>query len=156
MTEQLDTDYLVIGAGAVAMAFVDEVISSSKTARIIMVDRRATPGGHWNNAYRFVTLHQPALYYGVNSERLEKGEDDLASGEQIVAYYARVLDKLCATGRVQFFGECEYRGHGRFVSLKADATEYHVTVHRRTVDGTDSNVTPLMGDNDQATTFDSS
>ena len=141
MTEQLNTDYLVIGAGAVAMAFVDEIISSSKTARIIMLDRRATPGGHWNNAYRFVTLHQPALYYGVNSEPLEEGDNDLASGEQIVAYYARVLDKLCATGRVQFFGACEYRGEGRFVSLKEDGTEYQVTVHRRTVDATDSNVT---------------
>jgi len=137
----LETDYLVIGAGASGMAFADEVISQSKTARIILVDRRATSGGHWNNAYRFVTLHQPARFYGVNSERLESSPDDLASGPLIVDYYARVLDRLCSTGQVQFFGECEYRGEGRFVSLGDDEREYEVTVHRRTVDATDSKVT---------------
>ena len=25
------------------------------------------PGGHWNDAYPFVRLHQPAAFYGVNS-----------------------------------------------------------------------------------------
>jgi len=140
MIEQLETDYLIIGAGACAMAFVDEIVSQSETLRIIMVDRRATPGGHWNNAYSFVTLHQPASYYGVNSEKLEKGPYDLASGEEIAAYYARVLDKLCATGRVQFFGECEYMGEGRFKSVDVGGQEYHVKPRLRTVDATYSRV----------------
>lgn len=72
MIEELGTDYLIIGAGAQGMAFADELVSQSKSLRIMLVDRRATPGGHWNNAYRFVTLHQPAAFYGVNSERLEE------------------------------------------------------------------------------------
>ena len=141
MIEELDTDYLIIGAGAQGMAFADELVSQSKSLRIILVDRRATPGGHWNNAYSFVTLHQPAAFYGVNSERLEESLEDFASADVIVAYYARVMDKLRATGRVQFFGECEYLGGGRFKSLNPDGQEYHVTPRLRTVDATYSNVT---------------
>ena len=58
MIEELDTDYLVVGAGALGMAFADELVSQSKSVRIILVDRRATPGGHWNNAYRFVKVNK--------------------------------------------------------------------------------------------------
>jgi hypothetical protein len=141
MIEQLDADYLIIGAGASAMAFADEIVSQSKAVQIILVDRRATPGGHWNNAYGFVTLHQPAAFYGVNSERLEDDPEDFASADLIVAYYARVMNKLCATGRVRFFGECDYLGGGRFKSLNEDGQEYHVTPRLRTVDATYSNVT---------------
>ena len=88
-----------------------------------------------------MTLHQPAAFYGVNSERLEEDPEDMASADVIVAYYARVMNKLCATGRVQFFGECEYLGGGRFRSLKEEGQEYHVTPRLRTVDATYSNVT---------------
>ena len=65
----LETDYLVIGAGAAGMAFTDELIADSD-ADVVMVDRRHRPGGHWNDAYPFVRLHQPAPFYGVNSRRL--------------------------------------------------------------------------------------
>ena len=29
--------------------------------------RPVWPGGHWNDAYSFVNLHQPSAFYGVNS-----------------------------------------------------------------------------------------
>jgi cation diffusion facilitator CzcD-associated flavoprotein CzcO len=66
---EIDTDYLVVGAGATAMAFVDTLLTESD-ARIAMVDRRHRPGGHWNDAYPFVRLHQPSATYGVNSREL--------------------------------------------------------------------------------------
>ena len=66
MTKNFETDYLIIGAGAAAMAFADELLTNSD-ARILMVDRRDKPGGHWNDAYPFVRLHQPSAFYGVNS-----------------------------------------------------------------------------------------
>ena len=69
----IETDYLVIGAGAVGMAFVDSLLTSSPDASVVMVDRRHRPGGHWNDAYPFVRLHQPASYYGVNSRELGQG-----------------------------------------------------------------------------------
>ena len=140
MILSLDTDYLVIGAGAAAMAFVDELISQSPTARVIMIDRREAPGGHWNNAYPFVTLHQPADFYGVNSEQLEDNPGEFASKEQILTYYKRVMKKLCATGRVNFFAQCEYQGDGQFRSLTDESQIYQTTVHRRIVDAAYSNV----------------
>jgi len=62
--EILETDYLIIGAGAVGMAFAD-IILAETNANIIMVDKHHKPGGHWNLAYPFVRLHQPSTYYGV-------------------------------------------------------------------------------------------
>jgi cation diffusion facilitator CzcD-associated flavoprotein CzcO len=67
--EAIETAYLVIGAGAVAMAFVDTLLSETD-ARVVLVDRRHKPGGHWNDAYPFVGLHQPAAFYGVGSREL--------------------------------------------------------------------------------------
>jgi len=58
-SELIETDYLVVGAGAAAMAFVDTILSDTDS-RIVMVDRRDRPGDHWNDAYPFVGLHQPA------------------------------------------------------------------------------------------------
>ena len=41
----LETDYLVIGGGAMGMAFTD-VILSETDADLIIVDQNAKPGGH--------------------------------------------------------------------------------------------------------------
>jgi cation diffusion facilitator CzcD-associated flavoprotein CzcO len=59
------TDYLIVGAGAAGMAFADSLIADSD-ANVVLVDRRHPPGGHWNDAYPFVRLHQPSPFYGVN------------------------------------------------------------------------------------------
>ena len=67
----LACDYLVVGGGASGLAFVDELIHRSKDLTVVLVDRRAKPGGHWVDAYEFVRLHQPAAMYGVSSRRLE-------------------------------------------------------------------------------------
>ena len=42
----METDYLVIGSGAVGMAFVDTLLDESD-AHITIVDRHGKPGGHW-------------------------------------------------------------------------------------------------------------
>ena len=65
-------DYLVVGSGAVGMAFADSLVAES-TDRVLIVDRHHAPGGHWNDAYPFVRLHQPSAYYGVNSRELDEG-----------------------------------------------------------------------------------
>jgi len=145
----IDTDYLIVGAGAVGMAFADSLIDDSD-ADVVMVDRRDRPGGHWNDAYPFVRLHQPSAYYGVNSRAL--GGDSIdeagpnagwygrASAPEICHYFQGVLeDHLLASGQVRFFGMCDYRGdwsgEHRFVSrLTGDATT--VRVRRKVVDAT--------------------
>lgn len=144
--QTLKTDYLLIGAGAMGMAFMDEVLTRDKDAHFILVDKHAKPGGHWNDAYPFVSLHQPAAYYGVNSEKLGSGGAALASGTEVLSYFDRVLGKWVAAGRVQYFPMCEFHGDGRFSSLVARDREYEVKVRRKTVDASYSQVTvPAMG-----------
>lgn len=116
----IDTDYLVVGAGASGMAFVDTLLSLTD-ARVVIVDREAQPGGHWLHAYPFVRLHQPSANYGVPSRRLGNDRIDLdgpnagfyerSTASEICDYYAAVLDEHVSSGRVTFLGHSEYRGH---------------------------------------------
>ena len=123
----LEADYLIVGAGATGMAFVDELIHSSRNIKVIVVDKRAKPGGHWVDAYPFVRLHQPAAWYGVNSRKLGSGGADLASKAQILAYYELVMEDLKSTGRLSYFPQCEYLGGGKFTSILEEGLEYQVT-----------------------------
>jgi hypothetical protein len=132
----LDTDYLILGAGAMGMAFADVILADDPAARIVIVDRHANPGGHWNDAYPFVRLHQPAAFYGLNSTRLGQGGDDLTSGPEIVAYYKNAMDRFLATGRVQFLPMSEHECDGRIVSTVDRDRVTTVTAHRRVVDST--------------------
>ena len=68
----LETDYLVIGAGAMGMAFTDALIDHADV-HVTLVDRRDVPGGHWQDAYPFVQLHQASQFYGVASTMLGTG-----------------------------------------------------------------------------------
>ncbi len=138
--EQVEVDTLIVGAGAMGMAFADVVLSEQPAETIAMVDRHPRPGGHWNDAYPFVSLHQPAAYYGVNSEKLGRGGADLASGAEVLAYYDRVMQKFQGTGRLHFFPMCEYGDGGRIVSNVDPDREIRVTARRRTVDATYMNV----------------
>lgn len=141
----LDADYLVIGAGAMSMAFVDTMLTESDS-RFVIVDRRHMPGGHWNDAYSFVRLHQPSSFYGVNSRALgsdridETGSNagfyELASGAEVTAYFEQVMrETFLPSGRVQYFPMCEFVGDAQFKSLLS-GDEYTVNVRNKTVDGT--------------------
>ena len=59
----LEADYLVIGAGAAGMAFTDALIGHADV-HVTLVDRRDEPGGHWQDAYPFVQLHQASPFMG--------------------------------------------------------------------------------------------
>ena len=142
---ELETDYLIAGSGAVGMAFAD-VLLTETDANIVIVDRHHKPGGHWNDAYPFVTLHQPSAYYGVSSRELSngkldevglnKGLADLASGAEVSAYFDDIMrQQFLPTGRVQYFPMCEYKGDGVFDSI-ATGQSYKVSVKRKTVDAT--------------------
>ena len=105
---QLSADYLVVGSGAMGLAFVDEVLSADSKATVILVDRYGSPGGHWNVAYPHVSLHQPAAFYGVNSEPLGSGGIALASGTEVLTYFQKVIVKHQHSGRLKYFPQCEY------------------------------------------------
>jgi hypothetical protein len=142
--QQLETDYLVVGSGAVGMAFVDTLLAESNY-RVIIVDQHGAPGGHWNDAYSFVRLHQPSAYYGVNSKPLGKNSKDeiginqgmyeRASAAELLSYYEQAMAGFVATGRVQYFPMCNYRGDYQFESVVSGA-KYRVDIARKFVDTT--------------------
>ena len=72
VTRSIETDYLVVGAGAMGMAFTDALIDHADV-HVTLVDRRHAAGGHWQDAYPFVQLHQASLFYGVASTVLGTG-----------------------------------------------------------------------------------
>lgn len=148
-TTKIETDYLIVGCGAVGMAFAD-VILSETDADIVIIDRHHKPGGHWNDAYSFVTLHQPSAFYGVSSLELgsgakdevglNKGLHELATGAEVSGYFDKVMRaRFLPTGRVRYFPLSEYEGDfsgdGAFRSLISDAS-YEAAVRKKTVDAT--------------------
>lgn len=147
--DELQTDYLVVGAGAVGLAFADALLDESD-ADIVIVDRHGLPGGHWNDAYPFVALHQPSAFYGVNSLPLGSGRVDhgglndgfmeLASGPEVSAYFQRVMrERLLPSGRVRYFPLSEVQpgadGRHEMRSLLSGARTV-VQARRRWVDAT--------------------
>jgi hypothetical protein len=142
--KKLETEYLIIGSGLVGMAFADTLLTETD-ANIIIVDRYANPGGHWNMAYPFVTLHQPSAYFGVSSKELSrgnidtiglnKGMNDLATGSELLAYFDEVMrQRFLVSGRVRYFPMCEYKGEGVFIS-KLTGKEFSVS-YDKLVDAT--------------------
>ncbi len=118
---RMDTDYLVVGAGATGLAFADTLVAEAHVA-VTLVDRREVPGGHWQQAYPFVRLHTPSAYYGVNS--LALGDDRIdatgenagfyerATGGEVREYFAETAERLTQTGRVQLLPRHEHLGAG--------------------------------------------
>lgn len=140
----LEADYLVKGAGAAGMAFVDSLLTDSE-ATVVMVDRHHRPGGHWNDAYPFVRLHQPSASYGVNSLALGSGAKDevglnkglyeLASGQEVLTHFDRVMQqRFLPSGRVRFFPMSELDEEGKITSLLSG--EPHRAVAPTVVDAT--------------------
>jgi hypothetical protein len=145
---EIEVDYLVIGSGAMGMAFTD-VLLAETDATVAIVDRRHRPAGHWNDSYPFVRLHQPSAFYGVNSRELGSGAIDavgwnaglyeLASGSEVCAYFDQVMQQtFLASGRVRYFPLSNYEGDGLFSSLSNGlSTKVHAG---KVVDATYMNV----------------
>ncbi|MEX0874194.1 MAG: FAD/NAD(P)-binding protein [Actinomycetota bacterium] len=147
--KQIETDYLVVGAGASGMAFTD-ALTSAADVEVVLVDRRHRPGGHWLDAYPFVRLHQPSACYGVASRKL--GDDRIdetgpnagcyerATGSEICDHYQRALEEdMLPSGKVRFFGMSDYlgqdaEGHRFVATLTGEPTI--VKVRRKIVDTT--------------------
>jgi hypothetical protein len=136
----METDYLVVGAGAAGMAFTDALIEASR-ADVVIVDRRHAPGGHWLEAYPFVRLHQPSSYYGVSSMPLggdvigRDGMYERATAAEIAGYYDRVMQqRLLPSGQVRYLPMAGYEG-GRIVS-RVTGESVDVKVRRKVVDTT--------------------
>ena len=145
----MESDYFVKGCGAMAMAFVDVMLRETD-ATFTLVDKRAAPGGHWNDAYPFVRLHQPSASYGVASRALghlrkdawgfNAGYYELASGVEVADYFHQVMrDVFLPTGRVSYHPMSEVVGeeaaNAEFVSLLSGERRT-VAIKKKFVDAT--------------------
>ena len=113
-------DYLVIGSGAASLSFIDTLLTECPTSKIILADKRNAPGGHWVDAYGYVRLHQPSMFYGVSSKQLEGDWLKLlatqfmlpwkhrASKKEILTYYQKFVDEKIAAGQLQYFPGHQY------------------------------------------------
>src|SRR4051794_4217086 len=143
-----DTDYLVVGAGAMGMAFTDALIDNADV-HVTLVDRRHSAGGHWQDAYPFVQLHQASLFYGVAARELgtgtiqregpEAGLHERARQSEIRSYFDDILHRqFLGSGRVAFLGGCKHHEEGarQLVTSLVSGETVQVDVRRRVVDAT--------------------
>src|SRR5262245_986951 len=143
-----ETDYLVVGAGAMGMAFTDALIDHADV-HVTLVDRRHASSGHWLDAYPFVQLHQASLFYGVASTVLgtgavqasgpEAGLQERARQPEILAYYDDLLHRrFIDSGRVTFLGASEYHtdGSSHTVTSRVSGETAEIDVRCRVVDAT--------------------
>jgi cation diffusion facilitator CzcD-associated flavoprotein CzcO len=152
VTKQLVCDYLVVGAGAASIAFVDTLLSELPSAKVILVDKNSAPGGHWLNAYGFVRLHQPSLLYGVASRQLEGNWARLmltkfmypwhhrATKQEILTHFEHYVNDKVAEGRLEFYPRCVYdferENEGIYSFSTSDGTtSYSVKVNAKVVNG---------------------
>ncbi len=142
----IETDYLVVGAGASGLAFADALIAE-RDAAVTIVDRRPAAGGHWLQAYPFVRLHTPSAYYGVHSLALggdridEAGENagyyERATGDEVCGYFAEAAARLTQTGRVGLLFSHEHldgASSGERVRDLVTGKIHDVVVRRKVVD----------------------
>jgi len=142
----LDTDYLVVGAGAMGMAFADALLDHADV-HVTLVDRRHAPGGHWQDAYPFVQLHQASVFYGVASTVLgtgaiqqqgpEAGLQERARRSEIQSYFDDILyRRFLGSGHVTFLSASEYQAEGpdQVVTSRVSGERTTIRVRRRVVD----------------------
>ncbi|KAH8743447.1 pyridine nucleotide-disulfide oxidoreductase-domain-containing protein [Diaporthe sp. PMI_573] len=125
MAETINVDYLVIGAGAMGMAFVDTILTDTQKT-VAIVDRYARPSGHWTVAH---LGHDSIDKLGWN-----KGLLELASRDEICAYYDTVMHQtFLPSGRVAYYPKHEYTGGREFHSILTGKT-YQVGKEKQDVE----------------------
>ena len=105
----VDVDYLVVGAGAMGMAFVDALTAAADVS-VAIIDRRHGAGGPL--ARRLWVRAPPpgirVLRRAVDAARRRQSADRRArnadctngpSAAQVCDYYGRALERLTATGK---------------------------------------------------------
>mmetsp|Transcript_10642 Transcript_10642/g.23503 ORF Transcript_10642/g.23503 Transcript_10642/m.23503 type:complete len:526 (-) Transcript_10642:54-1631(-) len=160
---ELECDYLIVGAGATTLAFVDTLLTELPDTKIILLDKKAAPGGHWVDAYGYVKLHQPSIVYGIASKQLEgnwlkcllcqfmKPWDHRANKTEILKYFADFVNE---NEQISFYPNSEYYfdkdadPSSEFHSFSSvdGSVSYKVQVNVKLIDGS-SNVNIIPHDN---------
>jgi len=153
MRKSIVCDYLVVGAGAASMAFIDTLLTELPSAKIMLVDRKSIPGGHWVDAYGYVHLHQPSIVYGVGSKQLEGNWAKLlflnwtlpwkhrANKDEILTYFGDFVKDKVSNGQLEYYPNCEYDfaqspvGNEAHVVTSLSGESYEVTIGTKLVNG---------------------
>ena len=59
----METDYLVVGAGASGLAFADTLVAEADVD-VTLIDHRTAPGGHWLDRTRSSVCTRPRRITG--------------------------------------------------------------------------------------------
>ena len=116
---EVETDYLVVGAGASGMAFVDTLVAhtDAEVGWSTGVTGRAATGSTpiglcASTALRVLASSRGRSGTTASTSRGERRLLPARGAPEICDYYARVLDEhLLPTGRVRFVGMSEYHGN---------------------------------------------
>lgn len=87
----------IVGAGAAGPnALVAASRSLRPSGRIALIDRRASPGGRWNEAYDDVRLHRAHSMFTAGNipRRIDRPPHDLATGPEVLAHRTHRLATL--------------------------------------------------------------
>ena len=117
----INTDYLVVGAGASGLAFVDALVAEADV-EVTMIDRRRAPGGHWRSRTRSSVCTAPRRTTGSTRCRSARTASTGSArtpattngrrARRSASYFAEAASRLTRTGRVRILTGHEYLGRG--------------------------------------------
>jgi len=165
ITKELECDYLIVGAGASPLAFIDTLLTELPDSKIILIDKKGAPGGHWVHAYGFCRLHQPSIVYGISSKQLEGNWLKLmftkrtmpwahrASKQELLTYYNNFVQEKVASKQLQFYHNSVYDFEKKessndgvhYFSSVDGSVSYKVKVNSKFIDGTQGECTIPFG-----------
>jgi len=92
-----ECDLCIVGAGICGLNFLFSASQyMSKGDKVVLVDRKPSFGGMWNDTYDYVRLHQPYPMFTVGnfSWSLNKERSYLATKQEVLDHFAECIDRL--------------------------------------------------------------
>jgi len=145
--KMLECDYLVVGAGASPLAFIDTLLTELPESKVILVDKKPAPGGHWVDAYGYVKLHQPSIVYGIASKQLEGNWLNLmltrftlpwshrATKQEILTYFGDFVNEKVASEQIDYYPNTVYNFESSDNGLSPPGCKDHTIHYFSSVDG---------------------
>jgi hypothetical protein len=112
--QEISCDLCILGAGVAGLnALFAATRYLSRDRKVVLVDRRPSPGGMWHSVYDYVRLHQPhpSFTAGNTPWTLGKDPNHLATRSEIIAHLQHCLEVLRQRVTLDERFGYEYRAH---------------------------------------------
>lgn len=114
MDGSAEYDVVVVGAGIAGLNAL--TVASGyvgRKGRLLLVDRRSSPGGMWNNTYDYVRLHQPHPFFTAGDIRWTQGHrrEHLATKNEVLQHLRHCLEVVSGRTRLDQRWDTEYVSH---------------------------------------------